>query len=389
LRTIVYGIEADAGRGLKVAAGSDPQPIDSKYQSNPVLGVFGNLDLGFIVRIVLSLLAILFTYDSITGEKEKGTLRLVLSNRLPKDKLIVGKAIGGFLCLLVALFIPFILSLVILMAYPNISLAGDDWARIALIFLLFLLYISVFFMLGFFISARTHRSATSFLVLLFIWVTFVTIIPKVSVMVAAQLRPIPSANEIALKKDQFLQGLYKETMIKLDAWIKANPRPEKREDRVSWADKITKYSIDLAQERQQKYEEYTATVDRDYQLKKRSQDQLAADLSRISPTGSLTFASMSLARTGLDEYRNFLNSVRLYWPIWYKWTFSKTQGGPPPAIGSPPLKLDLSDMPQFRYLPERINSSIRPALIDFGIMGIMIILFFAGAYWSFVRYDVR
>jgi len=317
-------------------------------------------------------------------------LRLVLSNQVPKDKLIVGKAIGGFICLLVSLSIPFILSLLVLLAYPNISLIGGDWSQIALIFILFLLYISVFFMLGLFVSARTHRSSTSFLVLLFIWVVFVTIIPKISVMVAAQLRPIPSANEIALRKDQYLQELYKETFNKIDAWRESHPLPEKREDRISWSDKITQYYLDLVRERQKKYEEYTAAIDRDYQLRKRAQDQLAANLSRVSPAGSLTFASMSLARTGLDEYQNFLNSVRLYWPLWFKWANSKNTGKPPAPPGSSSgNRLDLSDMPQFKYEPEQINSSIRRALLDFGIMGFMTILFFAGAYSSFTRYDVR
>ena len=59
-------------------------------------------------------------------------------------------------------------TLLILMIYPNVSLTGDDWFRMALIFVMFLLYLSVFFTLGLFISTRTSRSATSFLLLLFI-----------------------------------------------------------------------------------------------------------------------------------------------------------------------------------------------------------------------------
>jgi ABC-type transport system involved in multi-copper enzyme maturation permease subunit len=238
LRTIVNGIEADAGRGLKVAAGSDPQSIDSQYQSNPVLAVFGTLDLAFIVRIVLSLLAVLFTYDSITGEKERGTLRLVLSNRIPKEQFILGKAIGGFLCLLTSLVVPFLLALLILLIYPNISLSGEHWLRISLLFLQFLLYISVFFMLGMFVSARTHRSTTSFLVLLFIWVIFVTIIPKISVMVAAQLRPIPSTNDMTVKKDQFLQNLYKESDKQIRAFVENNPPSTNIEEKAAWSKEV-------------------------------------------------------------------------------------------------------------------------------------------------------
>ncbi|MEE9501828.1 MAG: ABC transporter permease subunit, partial [Candidatus Aminicenantaceae bacterium] len=196
LSTIVSGIWEAVGRVANVNIAFDPSMVESKYSSNPIFAVFGSLDLSFIVKIVLSLFAILFTYDAIVGEKEKGTLKLSLSNRVPRDRLILGKAIGGFISLLIPLVIPLVLGLLILMIYPNITLSGDDWGRIGMICVLFLLYLSVFFTLGLFISARTTRSSTSFLVLLFIWVTFVTVIPKASVMIASQIKPIPSVHEI-------------------------------------------------------------------------------------------------------------------------------------------------------------------------------------------------
>ncbi|MCK7479416.1 MAG: ABC transporter permease [Candidatus Moduliflexus flocculans] len=161
----------------------------------------------FIVKIVLSLFAILFTYDAIVGEKEKGTLKLALSNAVPRDRLILGKAIGGYISLLLPLLVPLVLSLLILVIVPDISLGGQDWARLLLVFLMFFLYLSVFFSLGLFVSARTSRSSTSFLVLLFAWVIIVMVIPKVAVIVAGQVRPIPSVHEITAKKDAFLQQI--------------------------------------------------------------------------------------------------------------------------------------------------------------------------------------
>jgi len=70
--------------------------------------------------------------------------------------------------------------MLILLVYPNILhvRTGLDPtpAHVPDVFL----YLSVFFTLGFAGLARTNKSSTSFLVLLFIWVIFVTIIPKVS-----------------------------------------------------------------------------------------------------------------------------------------------------------------------------------------------------------------
>ena len=90
LSTIAIGVSEAVGRLAKVNSASNPSLVDSKYESNPVYSVFGALDLTFIVKIVLSLFAILFTYNAIAGEKEMGTLKLTLSNRVPRDRLILG-----------------------------------------------------------------------------------------------------------------------------------------------------------------------------------------------------------------------------------------------------------------------------------------------------------
>ena len=205
LSTIVTGVQNAVGKSAKVSTNIDPGLGDSKYSSSPAFAIFGELDLTFIVRIVLSLLAILFTFDAISGEKERGTLKLALANSLPRDRLILGKAIGSFISLILPLIIPLIIALLILTIYPDVNLLREDWLRIGLIFLMFILYISVFFTLGLFVSARTLRSSTSLLVLLMVWVTFVTIIPKAAVITAGVISPVPSAQEIAAQKDAVKQ----------------------------------------------------------------------------------------------------------------------------------------------------------------------------------------
>ena len=59
--------------------------------------VLGNLDFLFIVGTVFSLLALLFTFDAVAGEREAGTLRINLSNPLPRDVFLWSKLIGGYI----------------------------------------------------------------------------------------------------------------------------------------------------------------------------------------------------------------------------------------------------------------------------------------------------
>lgn len=389
LSTIVSGVWEAVGRVATVNIAYDPNMTESKYSSNPIFAVFGPLDLSFIVKIVLSLFAILFTYDAIVGEKERGTLKLALSNKVPRDRLILGKAIGGFVSLLIPLVIPMVIGLLLLMVYPNISLVGQDWTRIALIFLMFLLYLSVFFTLGLFVSARTSRSSTSFLLLLFIWVTFVTVIPKAAVMIASQIRPIPSVHEITAQKDAYLQEIQKEAFAERTEYLKNNPHPGKENPEAvkKWEEDIRKWAEDLQQELTGKIDERNATIERDYQAKMQQQQSLAVNLSRISPTSAMMFGAMSLAGTGVNEHERFLSSVRTYKPIFTKWVNEKMMQGD--IFGGQPTKPDLADMPQHEFIPEALGDSFKRVLPDTILMIFLIILFFVGAYVSFLRYDVR
>jgi ABC-type transport system involved in multi-copper enzyme maturation permease subunit len=387
LGTVVTGVEEAVGRVAPVNVASDPNLVDSKYGSNPVFAVFGSLDLMFIVKIVLSLFAILFTYDAIVGEKEKGTLKLALSNDLPRDRLILGKAIGGYISLLLPLLVPLLLSLLFLLIVPDVSLGGQDWARLLLIFLMFFLYLSVFFSLGLFVSARTQRSSTSFLVLLFAWVLIVMVIPKAAVIVAGQVKPIPSVHEITAKKDAFLQQVQSEGQKTALEWVGKN-RAGAEKDPKAFQDKYLKYIQDLNLELTGKIDENNAALERDYQQRKRAQQSLAVNLSRISPASALTFGSMTLARTGIDEYDRFLASVRAYKPIYSKWANSKLAEGINMQTGEMG-RIKIDDMPQHVYQPEWLSRSLVRTIPDFALLVVMIIGFFVGAYVSFLRYDVR
>ena len=65
--------------------------------SAPHSYLLGHLDFLFLVGTVFSLLALLFTFDAVAGERETGTLRITLANSLPRDFFLWSKLIGGYL----------------------------------------------------------------------------------------------------------------------------------------------------------------------------------------------------------------------------------------------------------------------------------------------------
>jgi len=387
LGAVVSGIEEAVGRVAPVNVTSDPSLIDSKYDDSPIFAVFGSLDLMFIVKVVLSLFAILFTYNIIAGEKEKGTLKLALSNGIARDQFLLGKAIGSYISLLVPLFFSLLLGLLIIIASPDLALSQDDWVRLILILALFFLYLSVFISLGLFVSSRTASSSTSFLVLLFVWVIFVMVIPKLAVLIAAQVQPTPSIQEVTAKKDAYLQQLQQEQMKGFQDWVMQEASREAKDPKGSQS-RLLKFLEEQKKDMTARLETYNAIVNRDYQMKKLAQEKLAANISRISPASDLTFGSMSLAKTGIDEYERFLASVRAYKVIYSRWLNSKI-GQSINLQTQKAAKIALTDMPQHEFASEPVSKSLLRAIPDFIFMIVMIIGFFFGAYASFRRYDVR
>ena len=384
LSTIITGIQDAVGRSSTVNIAYDPKLIDSKYNSNPVFAIFGPLDLTLIVKIVLSLFAILFTFDAIVGEKERGTLKLALSNRVPRDQLILGKAIGSFISLLVPLVIPFLMGLIMLNVFPDISLVGEDWARIGLIFLFFLIYLSVFFTLGLFVSSLTSRASSSLFILLFIWVVFIFVVPKVSIMVSEHINPVPSVHEVNAEKDAFLQEIQASAPKSVQEWRDNNPQ----EDSSEYQEKFRAFLEKLQQDLTAKIDAKNAELEDEYQAKRRKQQMLALNIARISPASALTFGALSLGKTGIHEHERFLNSIKTYKPDFTKWVNEKMirninfDGGQQP-------KPNLEGMPQHLFTPMNLRESVALALSDFVIMILMIILLFAGAFVSFLKYDIR
>ena len=73
------------------------------------MNIFTSMDIVFIFEVVLSLLALIFAYDALAGEYERGTLRLVLTNSVRRGHILLAKYISAMFCLLVPLLMSLLL----------------------------------------------------------------------------------------------------------------------------------------------------------------------------------------------------------------------------------------------------------------------------------------
>ncbi len=155
---------------------------------NPFLNLFTSIDLVLIFQSVLSLLALIFAYDSLAGEYERGTLRLVLTHPVGRGYILFAKYIGAMICLLVPLLMSILLSLILLTTSPSISLSTDDFLRIGGIVFTSLVYLSLFYLIGMLISAMTRRTSTALMLAMFVWGFLVPVYPNM-ILTAVETAP--------------------------------------------------------------------------------------------------------------------------------------------------------------------------------------------------------
>jgi len=181
-RPLVIGIPRDADLG--------------SFDDNPLPVLFPHIDLIFIITIIMSLMAILFSYDSITGERERGTLKLMVTNSLSRAGILLGKWIGGTISIL----IPFILSLLAgvfyVSVYPLVQWDGGTFFTFMFLLLASITFISSFYLMGLMVSTFSRYSSASILTSLFLWILLILVIPNLSPYISAQLYRIPSINKI-------------------------------------------------------------------------------------------------------------------------------------------------------------------------------------------------
>lgn len=390
LEAMISGVSNDIGRTIEINGRGELVNEDSRFADEPVFAIFRFLDIEFIFQIVLTLFAILFVYDAVNGEKEKGTLKLIFSNAVPKDIFILGKLSGTLISLLFPLMIPFLLGILIL-SLSGIQLHFDEWIKLILIILSGFLLVSSFVTLSIFTSAKTEKSSTSFLILLSIWIFAVIIIPRLSVITAGAITNVPALDEINSRKARFTAQMWKEDRAKM-----ASYKPEKTEKMDDVMKGINKFMQELGDKRDAQILEYSSRLNEERKNKEESMHSLAFSLARVSPVTSFSIASSELANTSLKLEQSFHESAESYQKQYSAFLFSKTGMNTGGFLrmriiddGEEKKPINPNELPEFVYKPRDLNTVLSEAMLDIGILAAFNICFFAGAFFSFRKFDLR
>jgi ABC-type transport system involved in multi-copper enzyme maturation permease subunit len=392
LATLVSGVSNDIGRTASVSGRGEPGIDDSRYSEDPIYAVFQFLDLEFVFKVILSLFAILLGYDAISGEKEQGTLRLAFANAVPRHTYIVGKLIGGFGVLAVSLLVALAAGALLFPAM-GIPMSGADWGTLGLIIITGFLYFGVFLTLSVAVSALTQRPSNSFLVMLVVWIVAVMIVPRVAVLTAGRAVDVPSVDEIASQKSRFAGQLRKEYYAAL-----AGMSIDMSGGEGDPIQKLNQFMDSLTSVRQAKMDELSGRLNEQRHNAQEVQGKLALSLARVSPTASLTIAISHLAGTSLALHDRFYQESLEYSSKFGDFKREKTGFNAGASLrvirvgdGEEEERepIDPTELPQFEFRRQETSDAINAAAADIGLLAFFNLLFFAGAFVAFSRYDLR
>ena len=374
------------------------KPGESASDDESILSVQGKVDFVFLVQMVISLIALLFASDMISGEKESGTLRAMLANRLPRDTLLAGKIGGGYLALWIPFLVAFLLGAVVLMLAAFPLFGGDAAPRVLIIFLATSLFILTYFTLGIAVSTSAAKARTSLVAILIVWAAFQLIIPKLGDMVARLVYPVRTETQVSLEKSLLVRSLDMETAKELgrqyDLVFGQAPRgaadDEKSPERKKW-DPIRD---DIQLRARERKGQQLAAIDETYMQEKRRQINLAVNLSLVSPSAAFARFIADVCGTGELERAKYIEAVRSHQKALDNELFSKVkrtlmmhEGGMSMSFSAMPV--DASKLPKFSIVPASVAETFKANARSLISLLFWLIAPFAFAYAKFSKYDVR
>ena len=431
LEVFAQGVEQEVGQAVKVLLFEVPYQTEAiaPFQSgNPYLAIFASFDMVYIFQLVLCLLAILIASETISGEKEDGTLRLMLTTNVSRAQVLAGKILAGLTTLAIPTTLGFILLTILLLGTEHIEVGIGEWVRLALLFALSLLYLLVFYLIGLAISCATHRSATSLIYALFTWALLAIVLPdSITALLNEQANMGEKHKQAHHKATQVWKEFDQEAIDLARAHGQTQYPPVHMVERsmhptygvkTVWGVPGGYESFGKNEQRPQLY--LLGVVDSpalvEFQDIIRTGERLRLKyaqpawnakaplienfprriqrwntwLQRLLPAGAYAQAASAFAGTSRREYYDFIDQVRAYRGQIITFLEERDAFGSREWFNDDPgWRADLRDLPRFKERGWTVARSLSHALPDLTALLLYAVVLFVLANRLFARYDAK
>lgn len=297
LSLIDPGVEKYTGVSIFLEAHSRNEADNMAAADQTGLSRFGDLTPDFILLFIVPLMIIALGHQSITKEKEQGTIRIIKAQGISNTQLIMGKWLGNYL--------PIALLTTILFLLASVLIIDFSWKFLVMMWLIYMAYFAIMNSITLVVSSLTTKSGISLVTLLAIWIVSCLVIPKITSSYTNEKYPFPTQQQF----EEAIAGDKKKGIDGHDPWSEASKKLEEETLSAYQVSKLEDLPFNFDAYRMQKGEEHEAEIyfKHNERLKEinRQQTQVYQKMAFLSPFLPTRFMSMSLANTDYTTHWNF------------------------------------------------------------------------------------
>ncbi|MTI22868.1 DUF3526 domain-containing protein [Fulvivirga sp. RKSG066] len=307
-----FGLDAYTGTSVYLEAHYQHEFMFRPAQDHSSMIRFGELSAALVLQVLVPLLIIFLSFASYTHERERGTLKLLLSQGVSFQTLTWGKILAYSIILIVILS-PFMIGIAIL-SFTGVQHEALQQveARVILLYGVYGLYLFFFISFSVWISLRSSTGRNALLTLLSCWILLVILMPKTVANFSESIYTLPSMREFkaAIDKDK-ANGLDGKTPRSVRMVNLTNEYLEKYQ-----VDSVEQLPFNFEGVSMQAGEEYGNMV-YDHHLEKlqnifHKQNRLSSIASLFNPFLAVQHLSMGLSGTDIHTFIHFEDEVEAY-----------------------------------------------------------------------------
>ncbi len=362
------GLDSFVGTSVYLEAHYQHEFMFRPAQEHSSMIRFGQLNPAVVLQILLPLLIIFLTFNSITKEKERGTLKLLTTQGISNQKIVLAK-VSAYMMILVVVILPGFILMGIYASTLSVVTPGII-SRFIMLTGVYFCYIFVFLLFSVFVSLKSSSSKNSLLALLSFWFLFTVIIPKTAANIGESLYPAPSFKE-------YKKAISKDIETGMDNDGSSAERVSELENKYLnefKVESIKELPINFEGIKLQASEEYNSKVNKHHKEQLSSlfhkQNNISTYASLINPYIAIRNISMALSTSDLYSFNHFQNTVSNYRMNLIKvmnddMAYNTKYG----EFFEYKAGKDLWDsIPPFSYSPPSIKSTVLPYLFEISVI---------------------
>lgn len=371
------GIHDHVGRAVWLEAHwQDPFEL-RPAEDRTAIHRFAELTPAWILQVIVPLLIVIMAFGTVARERERGTLRMLMSLGVDGRRLLLGKALGLAGALALVLVPVALLGLALLLRGGDSAVDGGGrlWGGALVLVLVYAAYLGMFLVLSLAVSARARSARGALLSLLALWLMTTLILPRWAADLAGRVAPTPSARAFyaAIGADQAEgvdgQGDRATRSANLEAATLAE----------YGVDSLEALPVNFAGISLQASEEHANLVfDKHFGSLWSTYERQAAVqrwASLLSPTLALRMVSMSAAGTNLGQVRHFTDAAEEHRRVLVKFlNDDMVQNAGDASFGYLAEEGLWAESPTFDYAPPSFVAGLRSEGLSLVVLGGWLIL---------------